>query len=66
MILDFYKFQGTGNDFIMIDDREGEFDMEDSALVKSLCERRFGIGCDGLILLQNHDTYAFEMIFFNR
>ena len=65
MIIDFYKFQGTGNDFIMIDDREGEFDMEDSALVKSLCERRFGIGSDGLILLQNHDTYAFEMIFFN-
>ena len=52
MILDFYKFQGTGNDFIMIDDREGEFDMEDSTLVKSLCERRFGIGGDGLILLK--------------
>ena len=65
MIIDFYKFQGTGNDFIMIDDREEEFDMKDSVLVKSLCERRFGIGSDGLILLQNHDTYAFEMIFLN-
>ena len=63
MIIDFYKFQGTGNDFIMIDDREKEFNMEDSSLVKSLCERRFGIGADGLILLQNHDTYLFEMIF---
>ena len=63
MIIDFYKFQGTGNDFIMIDDREEEFNMEDSILIKSLCERRFGIGSDGLILLQNHDIYAFEIIF---
>tara|TARA_E500000331_G_C17132992_1_gene659116 strand:- start:175 stop:948 length:774 start_codon:yes stop_codon:yes gene_type:complete len=65
MIVDFYKFQATGNDFIMIDDREKEFDMEDSSLIRSLCERRFGIGSDGLILLQNHEEYDFDMIFFN-
>ena len=65
MEVDFYKFQGTGNDFIMIDDREESFDMNDESLIKSLCERRFGIGADGLILIRNHENYSFEMIFFN-
>ena len=65
MIIDFYKFQGTGNDFILIDDREELFNTEDSLLIKSLCERRFGIGADGLILLRNHTDFIFEMIFFN-
>ena len=65
MIIDFYKFQATGNDFILIDDREEVFDVEDSLLIKSLCERRFGIGADGLILLRNHTDFIFEMIFFN-
>jgi len=61
----FYKYHGTGNDFIVIDNRSLFFPKEDSKLIKSMCDRHFGIGADGLILLEDgHDDYL-HMSYFN-
>jgi diaminopimelate epimerase len=61
----FNKYQGAGNDFIIIDNRKGVFNPDDSALINRLCDRRFGIGADGLILISNKENADFEMKYFN-
>ena len=65
MNLHFYKYQGAGNDFILIDNRDNGVDHRNPKLISSLCDRRFGIGGDGLMLLQNKEGYDFEMVYYN-
>jgi diaminopimelate epimerase len=65
MTVVFNKYQGAGNDFIIIDNRNDIFNSENSALINRLCDRRFGIGADGLILICSSPQYDFEMKYFN-
>jgi len=65
MITVFNKYQGTGNDFIVIDNRKGSFNTDDHQLIRNLCDRRFGIGADGLILICTCHDCDFEMRYFN-
>ena len=64
MQIQFYKYQGTGNDFIIIDNREGKIVLTQEQ-IHQLCERRFGIGADGLMLLNASKQYDFEMKYYN-
>ncbi|MEO8086073.1 MAG: diaminopimelate epimerase [Bacteroidota bacterium] len=65
MIINFSKYQGTGNDFIMLDNRNGNYSNLTNSQVEFLCDRKFGIGADGLILLEEKADFDFNMIYYN-
>lgn len=65
MELEFYKYQGTGNDFVIIDNRSLTFPKNNTKLVAQLCDRKFGVGADGLLLLEPNATAHFTMVYYN-
>lgn len=61
----FYKYQGTGNDFVILDNRDNSYDKITKENINLMCDRKFGIGADGLMLMNKKEGYDFEMIYFN-
>lgn len=65
MKLPFYKYQGTGNDFVIINGIELNLNSIEYSVVKYICDRRFGIGADGLMIISKSKDFDFEMIYYN-
>lgn len=65
MKIEFYKYQGAGNDFVILENRDEKYNGLTNAQVKFMCNRRFGIGADGLMLINKHNTLDFEMKYYN-
>jgi diaminopimelate epimerase len=65
MALKFHKYQGTGNDFIMISAQENVSFQPSAAMISKLCDRRFGIGADGLIIIKPYPNFDFEIDYYN-
>lgn len=77
-VMTFYKYQGAGNDFLIADNRDGHVREREGVLtaclpdgslwnksIADLCDRRYGIGADGLMLLESSREYGFRMRYFN-
>lgn len=62
--MEFYKYQGAGNDFLIADNRDGSSCLGKD-MVMQLCDRHYGLGADGLMLLDRSDSYDFRMVYFN-
>ena len=65
MNIHFYKYQGTGNDFVIVDNRDSRYSSLATAEIEFLCNRKFGIGADGFMLLENQKGFDFKMIYYN-
>ncbi len=65
MLVKFWKYQGTGNDFIIFDNRSGVLDRANTQWFKQICDRRFGIGADGVMMLETAAGFDFEMVYYN-
>ena len=65
MKINFDKYHGCGNDFIIINNLSNTFPKDSENQIKKICNRRFGIGADGLILINYNDKFPFEMIYYN-
>jgi len=64
MHFSFHKYQATGNDFVIIDNRDGKYSFSVDE-IKMICDRKFGVGADGIMLIENHPTLDFNLIYFN-
>src|SRR5260221_10083982 len=60
----FQKYQATGNDFVIVDNREGKYLFSDDE-IKKICDRKFGVGADGIMLIEKHPSLDFNLIYFN-
>lgn len=65
MKITFNKYQGAGNDFVIIDNRNGLINPSDDKLIRWMCDRRFGIGADGVILISETEGFSYKMTYFN-
>jgi diaminopimelate epimerase len=65
MLIEFYKYHGAGNDFIILDNRLNKYNALSNEQIYQLCDRHIGIGADGLMVLQSSDKYNFEMVYYN-
>lgn len=64
MKIPFQKYQATGNDFVMIDNRSNQYAFSKPQIEK-ICDRRFGVGADGLMLIEKHPTLDFNLVYYN-